>query len=233
MTVFSLDLGLRERKVFSQNGEDGILEAIFQAIGTTDRISLEFGSDPEECCTRLLHDLGWDALCWDMRDYPGEAWFAEEMVTPGNINDLFTKYALPDVFDLLVIDVDGNDFHLWNRLRPAIRPRVVVVEFNSSLGLADLVTPIVPLFHWDGSNWFGASLTAMTALATHRGYTLVAVDSTGTNAFYVRNEDVGEQAFAHQGDLAKLFRPPTYGPNGHGHAPDVYQRPYQSSRAYL
>ena len=227
----TLDLSTRERKVFSQNGEDGIIAAIFETIGTTNRRSLEFGAHPDECNTRLLSDQGWGALCWDVGVYDAP-WFAQELVTPGNISDLFAQYHLPDELDFLSIDVDGNDFHLWHLMAPRLRPRVVCLEHNSALtGFLDMVVPIHAVFQWDGTNYFGASLMAMTQLGRKRGYTLVYVEQQGVNAFFVRDDCLTPGMFAHQGNVAALYRPPAYGDGGH--PPDPFNRPYQASWEYL
>lgn len=226
-----IDLSKCEKRVYSQNGEDGVIAAIFDAIGTTNKVSLEFGSHPQECNTKLLHEQGWDATCWDLHPY-GESWFRQEHISPSNINALFDKHEIPSKFDFLSIDVDGNDFHLWHALRHQIQPRVVCIEHNSALqGFADLVVPLSEQFTWDGSNYFGASLVAMAQLGRKRGYTLVYVEKTGVNAFFVRDECLQPEMFRNQGNVTQLFVPPAYGDGGH--PKDPFNRPYQTSWEYL
>lgn len=222
----------------SQNGEAGIIRAIFDRIGTTNRQCLEFGAHPLQCNTLALKRAGWDALAWDIRDasdLPEAAgWFHQIAVTPANFGELWRTFELPDDLDFLTIDVDGNDWHIWNALPRSILPRVVCIEINASLPVwLDAVIPIHNLFHWDGSNYFGASLLAMCRLARYRRYQLVAVDASGTNAFFVRDEDAPPGTFADQNDIKALYRPASYGPEGTGHEPDPFNRPYQSSADYL
>lgn len=226
-----LDLSTRERTVYSQWGEDGVIEAIFEVIGTTNKASLEFGSHPNECNTRHLYEQGWNSQCWDMTPF-NEPWFVQELITPNNINQLFSSHNIPNELDFLSIDVDGNDFHLWHVLRPEIRPRVVCIEHNSALGgFADLVVPMSPQFHWDGTNYFGASLPALVQLGRKRGYTLVYVEKMGVNVFFVRDDVLQPDMFKDQGNLTALYRPPAYGNNGHPQ--DPFHRPYQTSWEYL
>jgi hypothetical protein len=241
MTDTPLDLSTTEARLFSQNGEDGVIATIFGRIGTTNRQSLEFGAHPDQCNTRALKEAGWQALCWDSNEYTSSdgieigSWFRQRLVLPGTINALWREDQLPDDLDFLSIDVDGNDFHLWHSLAPTIRPRVVCIEHNSKLGPSlDKVIPIHRVFQWDGSDYFGASLRAMVALGRKRGYTLVYVESTGVNAFFVRDEDAPPGTFAHQGDVKALYRPPNYRFGGSaGHPPDPFCRPYQHSSDYL
>ena len=99
-----------EKRIFSQNGEDGIIAAIFAVIGTTDRYFVEFGvEDGAVCNTALLLRQGWKGLQMDSRD-GNLPRIKREFVSAENISTLFDKYGVPNVFDLLSIDIDGNDF---------------------------------------------------------------------------------------------------------------------------
>jgi len=105
-------------------------------------------------------------------------------VTAENINDLLQKYEVPVSFDLLSIDLDGNDYWVWRAVRR--RPRVVVIEYNAHIGPADSrVIAYDPAFRWAGTDYFGASLRALRDLGQQKGYALVYCESTGTNAFFV------------------------------------------------
>jgi len=226
-------LSERELKIYSQNGEDGVIQAIFEVIGTTNQQSLEFGAHPRECNTKLLRAKGWNILCWDLEPHP-EEWFAQELVTVSNINTLYRKHHLPLELDFLSIDVDSNDFHLWHVLAPDILPRVVCIEYNSALGaFDDLVVPMQEQVFWDGSRYFGASIQAMALLGRKRGYTLVYAEKNGTNLFFVRNDQCPPGTFQNQGQVVDLFAPPAYGVNREGHPVDPFERPFQCSRDYL
>ena len=123
------DLLNRELKVHSQNGEDGVLEMIFAEIGVTNKFFVEFGcGDATECNAAYLLEQGWHGL---MMDGVGvsrnqRATVRREFITAENINFLFQKYEIPDVFDLLSVDIDGNDFWVWQAITH--RPRVNALQ---------------------------------------------------------------------------------------------------------
>lgn len=110
MTVINLQSF--EKKVFSQNGEDGVIEHIFALIGFTNRYYVEIGvEDGRECNTRYLREV-YDCHGIQLdRDYSNpELHLYQELITAENINQVFIKYQVPHEFDLLSIDVDGMIF---------------------------------------------------------------------------------------------------------------------------
>lgn len=226
------DLTRYERRIYSQNGEDGILQAIFARVGTTNRYFVEFGArDGSQCNTRYLADHhGWWGLLLDDRYENPARSLHREFVTAENINSLFTKYDVPMEFDLLSIDIDGNDLWVWNSIDARWQPRVLVIEYNSSIGpSASLTIPYDERFCWDGTTYFGSSLQALCALAEHRCYALVACDSRGVNAFFVRADLVA--ALGEPAQAERVFRPPYYGRHLRGHpasTPDLV--PYETGR---
>lgn len=185
------DLHLHESRHHSQNGEDGVLARLLALVGETNRYFVEFGvgTDAQQCNTRLLANRGWDGLWMDCCDFPNEPRIHRESVTAENINDLFTKYGVPNDFDVLSIDIDGNDFWVWKAIDPCYRPRVIIAEYNAAIPPhQSLSIAYDPKHRWDRTDYFGASLLALAKLAEQRGYTLVYCESTGTNAFFVRND---------------------------------------------
>jgi hypothetical protein len=205
------DVTRYERRFSSQNGEDGILEALFTAIGTTRKYFVEFGAaNGRECNTARLAKQGWTGLLMDAATPPQNAPLPihQEFITAENINALFAKYDVPPAFDLLSIDIDGNDYWVWKSIA-AHRPRVVVIEYNASILPTDsLVMPYDPNFRWSGTDYFGASLLALATLGTAKGYTLVGCDSSGTNAFFVDAAEVPGRFLPRS--VAELYRPPNY-----------------------
>lgn len=180
-------LNIFEKKVYSQNGEDGIIEHIFDIIGTETKYFVEFGvEDGFECNTRLLSKKrGWRGLLMDGDG--GSNNIQREFVSPKNINKLFAKYNVPKEFDLLSIDIDSLDYYVWEAIKPIYKPRVVVVEYNSSIAPdLSLVVENEENFTWDETNYFGASLAALRKLGLKKGYTLVACDKNGVNSFFVQ-----------------------------------------------
>lgn len=211
----------RERKVYSQNGEDGVIEAIFEAIGTTNRYFVEFGcGDATECNTAYLLENGWQGL---LMDNSGQcrnprATIRQEVITAENINPLFRKYGVPDEFDLLSIDIDGNDYWVWQQIN--YHPRVVVIEYNAHCSALDRKTIAYdPNFRWSGTDYFGASLAALEEQGREKGYTLVYCEKTGVNAFFVSTRLLPPSFVP--SPLQTIYRPPNYGNLGLRHAPDA------------
>ena len=195
-------------KVYSQNDEDGIIQEIFRRIGTTDKRFIEFGvqNGLESNCHYLLHK-GWSGL-W----IEGSAKYVEEIhsrfrpviksgqlkvrnafITRDNINDLFMSEGFSGEIDLLSIDIDGNDYYIWQAVS-AVKPRVVIIEYNGKFP-PDLEWKQAYNSHhiWDGSDWQGASLKAYELLGRKLGYQLVGTNLNGVNAFFVRQDLAGDK----------------------------------------
>jgi hypothetical protein len=223
-----------ELKVFSQNGEDGIIAEITRRLGIDTGYFVEFGIETaaEGNCVFLANVLGWRGLFIE-----GEpAMFAElsakyrfnpnvttanAIVSPENIDEVFRAQRVPDDFDILAIDVDGNDYWIWQGVRTC-HPKVVVIEYNAGLDPSKAL--VQPYSHkgWDGTEYFGASLGAMCSLAAGKGYRLVYTELTGVNAFFVRSD------LAADFPSADLLPPrfPNYYFGGRGHPRDPLNRQY-------
>jgi len=188
-----------EYRVFSQNGEDGVIAEIFRRIGTTNRFFVEFGiGDGWQGNSVFLGDvLDWTGLFAepDTKSYERirakyqhspRVRVAPDALTSTNVNAKFTEWQVPDAPDLVSIDIDGNDYYVWSALK--WHPRVVIIEYNGYLS-AD-VTLVQPESDrgWDGSQFFGASPAALIQLGRDKGYTFVHADLTGTNLFFVRDD---------------------------------------------
>jgi hypothetical protein len=214
------NLNAFERKVCSQNGEDGVLEAIFATIGVTNRYFVEFGcGDASECNTAHLLDQGWQGLLMDAVGSSAnpKANVHKEFVTAENISALLRKHHVPESFDLLSIDIDGNDYWVWREI--PLRPRVVVIEYNAHVPHCERKAIIYdPLFRWNGSDYFGASIRALSELGAQKGYSLVYCEHSGTNAFFIANCELPPSFVAPP--LEAVYRPPNYGGRGLRHRPD-------------
>lgn len=227
LSLYQRRIPFIERREYSQNGEDGIIAAIFAKIGALNRYCVEFGvEDGLQCnCRYLLKRKGWTGLLMDGGEWPPENNVKQEFVTAENIEALFRKYNVPSAFDLLSIDIDGNDYWVWKAITH-FRPRVVVIEYNASRGPEASVTiPYDPAFRWDGTDYQGVSLRALEKLGREKGYTLVATDRNGVNAFFVESLLVpGNFAPPH---FAQIFHPPAYkGIPGKSHPSDPQGRPW-------
>jgi len=201
------DINSFEKKIYSQNGEDGIIEIMFYAVGVTNRFFVEIGGgDGTECNTRYLAQKGWNGIMIDARAC--NPLIKNEFVTAENVCDIFEKYNVPKEFDLLSIDIDTNDYWIWKALE-GYSPRVVVIEYNATHPpYESKVVKYDAKAVWDGTNYFGASLFALVKLGKVKGYTLIGCDNLGVNAFFVRN-DLKEHFSVE--DTERLYRPPKYG----------------------
>ena len=194
-----VDLRAAERQVFSQQGEDGVLEEIFEWIEPGPRFVVEFGAyDPvlHSSSRNLIVNHGWQALLIEgdaeraakiRRAYADDPKVTtlEAWVYPGNIEILFEEAGVPQDLDLLVIDIDSNDYYVWRAIHE-FRPKVVMIEMNHEFPPPMLmVVDFHPLNYWDGSSYHGASLQSLANLGKKKGYELLYCMSWGPNAFFV------------------------------------------------
>lgn len=213
------DLSGYESSVFSQNGEDGVLQEILHRIGVRGRFFVEIGAHATEAnCLVLADILGWSGCFFESdgehlehlrRKYEGidAVTVVAARVTADNIDALLDRCDVAPDVDVLSIDVDGNDYWLWRALQRH-RPRIIVIEYNASLpATARLVQPYDPHSNWDGSAFFGASRSAMVELAHAKGYRLVHCDIAGVNLFFVCAELAGS-GFLPESEVAS--RPVNY-----------------------
>ncbi len=196
------------QKLYSQNEEDGIIREIFNRVGTTNKVFVEFGiGDGLENNTLALLLDGWKGLWMDgssrsiknIQDHfhsvlgSGQLKILEAFVTKENINELISSQISEEEIDLLSIDVDGNDVHIFNTIS-VVNPRVVVIEYN-----AKFFPPIRfavdydPANAWQGDDYMGASLKYLEENFDNKGYSLVGCDLVGVNAFFVRNDLLGDK----------------------------------------
>ena len=143
--------------------------------------------------TAYLRRTGFDGLLMDGSEKPYDDYVTDrkyrveiEFVSASNINDLFKKYKVPAEFDFLSIDIDGQDFHVWNAI-DGYKPRVVSIEMNFHiLPGKDLVLIRDDYWIWRGNERSGASVTALKKLGNKKGYSLVA--TCMSDAIFVRND---------------------------------------------
>ena len=193
----SIDLNLFQKRILSQWGQDGVLDKIFETIGTTNKYFVEFGSSGNDSGmgnTAQLRRQGFDGLLMDgsARPYNNDVNDRKydvqiEFIKPSNINNLFEKHNVPLEFDFLSIDIDGQDFHVWNNLDVKYNPRVVSIEINYHISpLKDKVMPLNDNWIWKGNEMSGASVLAVKKLGNKKNYSLVA--TCMSDAIFVRND---------------------------------------------
>lgn len=202
------NLNRYEYSVFSQCGEDGIINEIFKRIGITNRYFIEFGAGNglQNCTTSLLLQ-NWFGL-W-IEAEPGnvqtitskfsplilrhQLTFRQAFITAENIETIIKGADVPEQFDLLSIDIDGNDYWVWSAIEN-YHPRVIVCEYNGHFGPEiQWVMRYNPQHNWNGTSYYGASLKSLELLALQKGYRLVGCNLSGVNAFFIRQDLISEK----------------------------------------
>jgi hypothetical protein len=195
-----------EFQVFSQWGEDGIIQFLLAHVPIENEVFVEFGvQDYTESNTRfLLMNNLWSGLIMDgSEDYmtgvrnstlgwrhtlhAKAAW-----VTAENVNELIASTGIKGDIGILSVDIDGVDYWVWKAI-DVVQPRIIIAEYNSLFGPTAKVTPPYTAdFERAKAHYshvfYGISLAAIEQLGTEKGYTLVGTNSAGNNAFLVRND---------------------------------------------
>ncbi len=193
------DLGSHSARVYSQGGEDGVLLRIFDRIGIRHRHFVEFGAWDglhlsNTANLRLNHD--WIGLLMEGSDRADGVVVKRERVDAENIESLLADHDVPEDFDLLSIDIDGNDYWVWKAIA-SYSPRVVIVEYNIFFLRETAKTIAYDVdYEWDKDHfglYHGASLAAFEKLARSKGYALVHTEADSPNAIFVRRDLLGAE----------------------------------------
>lgn len=230
-----IDLNLYEKSIYSPSGEDGVLSKIFQLLSPSSRFCVELGAGDgiERSCTRLLKMQRWASVLLDRRYENPTLHLYKEFITAENVNDLLQKYQVPSHFELLCIDLDYNDFHIWNGITEQYKPAVVMIGYNPHhLPPKDKVVSYRPYFCGDGlSDYYGASIEALYHLGLSKGYALIYAESSGHHLFFIREEVLKEKnlTFIHTNEVEKIYRPPS----DRGRPQDPKGRSYNSSTDFI
>jgi hypothetical protein len=201
-----------EFRVFSQWGEDGILQYLLGKVPIGNDLFVEFGVESyAESNTRfLLVNDNWRGIIIDggtaHREFTartGLTWrhhleVVSAFITRENIDGLLTAAGARGDIGLLSVDIDGNDYWVLEAIQ-AVSPRILVVEYNALFGPERAVSvPYRSDFTRTAAHfsnlYYGASLPALAGLAERRGYRLVGCNSAGNNAFFVRGDVLGPLA---------------------------------------
>lgn len=230
-------------QVYSQNGEDGYIAAIFSRIGYRDKYFVEFGvEDGQQNNTRFLLEQGWSGVWIDgapamlahARDtfdayiQSGHLKIIESFVSVENVDSILDSAAIPDTFDFLSLDLDQNTSHIWNALKR--RARVACIEYNASIPAElALEVPYDAKGRWDATNWFGAGLKRLEQIGNAKSLSLVGCDLNGVNAFFVDTQEAAGK-FAEPFTSERHWEPPRYNRISHvGHAASKQARRWLSS----
>jgi hypothetical protein len=202
------NIQLAEFKVFSQWGDDGIIQFLVDYLDIDNKTFIEFGVESyTEANTRLLLiNNNWAGLVMDgSAEYINkikqeELYWQQQLtavpafITAENINSLITQNGFTGETGLLHIDIDGNDYWVWKAIT-TISPVIVIVEYNSVFGGDNAwTTPYKADFYRTDAHhsnlYFGASLTALCDLAEEKGYYFIGSNSHGNNAYFVRKDKI-------------------------------------------
>lgn len=196
-------------KVFSQWDEDGIIQYLIHKLPIANKTFIEFGVENYvESNTRFLllndhwqgmvldarkndlHYIQHDKVYWQFDLQVKHGW-----ITKDNIDGLLKESSFDEDLGVLSIDIDGNDYWIWEAVR-SFAPRIVIVEYNSVFGCSPVAVPYQEKFSRSAAHhsnlYYGASLGAFQHLARKKGYVLLGSNVWGHNAFFARADIAGE-----------------------------------------
>ena len=215
-----------EFKVFSQWGDDGIIQYLINYLGIENKFFVEFGvEDYMESNTRfLLLNNNWSGLVMDGNEsniskiINNEIYWKHDLIaksafiTSENINQLIDEEEINGNIGLLHIDIDGNDYWVWKALK-TVDPIIIIIEYNSVFGCDRAITiPYQQDFRRTSAHhsnlYFGASILALCDLADEKGYAFIGCNSAGNNAYFVKKENLKKikPLTAEQGYVESKFR---------------------------
>lgn len=212
-----------EFKVFSQWGEDGILQFLTSRVEIKNKTFIEFGVEDfheSNCRFLMIKDL-WRGFVIDgsreniQRLKSADFYWRcdlnaiDAFITKENVCSLLEQSKFDKDLGILSVDIDGVDYYVLNELTEW-RPRIIIVEYNAVFGHAAKVSvPYTADFQRGRQHYsnlyYGASLGAFAHLLGPRGYALVGVNVVGSNAFFVRRDLLNE--FVQEVSIEQAYRP--------------------------
>lgn len=198
-----------EFKVFSQCGDDGIIQFLIGKLNISVDKFVEFGVENyEESNTRfLLMNNNWQGLIIDGSEshiayikndpmfWRYDLTAVHSFITVENIDQILSDNGFNGKIGLLSIDIDGNDYWVWQAIK-TVDADIIIAEYNSMFGSERAITvPYKPDFsrmsaHYSGL-YFGASLQALCDLGSEKGYSLVGCNQAGNNAYFIKSDRLG------------------------------------------
>ena len=219
-----------EFQVFSQWGDDGIIQYLINNIDIPNKTFVEFGVENyKESNTRfLLINDNWsglvidgsknniDFITKDLVSWAHELHAVHSFITKENINSLLSEFlskGYEKEIGILSVDIDGNDYWVWDKIN-VVNPIIVISEYNSIWGSDNSWTiEYNPSFVRGNSNssshiYYGASLLSLCDLAEAKGYYFIGCNSNGNNAYFIRKDKIGKfkPLDPHEGYVVSKFR---------------------------
>jgi hypothetical protein len=196
-----------EFRVFSQCGEDGIIDWLIERAGLPTRLHtfVEFGVETyDEANTRfLLENRLWSGLVIDgdpklnenlsrgLSHWRHNLRAKSAFITRDNINELILQAGFAGDVGLLSIDIDGNDYWVWEAIN-VIHPVICICEYNPIFGnMHSISVPYDAGFIWGQKHdraYYGASILALSSLAARKGYRFLGTTVAANNAFFIRED---------------------------------------------
>jgi hypothetical protein len=231
-----LPLSPFERKL-TANGlvEEGLFVHLLGLIEPKNRFCVEIGAGDgtnHSLTANLIAAHGYRALLLEADDRSAERLIAKYrgtsnvakrcFVSPDNIVSVFREAGVPAEPALVCIDIDGNDYYVWQALAPHYRPDLVCIEYNPSFGPdREFVIPYKDDFVWSGDDFYGASFATLVGLGDRLGYQLIHCTAAGDNLVFARRELASRFPGASL-PAREMYQIPQYGrngraPNGKGH----------------
>jgi hypothetical protein len=216
-----------EFRIFSQWGDDGIIQWLIHNLDLPDQTFVEFGVENyHESNTRfLMMNNNWSGFVMDgspsnVASIKNSAYFWKYslsakavFIDAENINQTLTSMGIGTEIGLLHIDLDGNDYWVWKQI-DSLSPVIVILEYNSVFGMDRAITiPYQKTFartaaHHSNLYW-GASLRALYQLSLDKGYAFIGCNSAGNNAYFIRKDKLSEsvrEASLEDGYVRSKFR---------------------------
>lgn len=205
------ETGLR---VFSQLEEDGLLLYIFSILGMGGRRFVDLGGADgiNSNCANLALNWGWSGLFVDgdaQQIARGKAFYAShpdtwlhppvfccDFIKAENVNSIIEDSGMVGEIDFLNIDIDGNDYWVWEAIE-VVQPKVVMVETHVEFGMEPILVGYNPDYAYPPAGnpqYFGAGVVAMESLARKKGYRLIGANNYGFNTIYIK-EGLAEDVF--------------------------------------
>lgn len=198
-----------EFQVFSQFGDDGIIQRLIRGLKIEEQTFVEFGvQDYSESNTRfLLINNNWRGLILDCSEesmdqvrrsvlhWRQDLTVATAFIDRDNINSLLSDNGFSGELGILSVDIDGNDYWVWEAIN-VVNPMIVIAEYNAVFGPHTAVSiPYDPKFYRTDAHssnlYWGCSLGALAHLAEKKGYAFVGCNSHGNNSYFVRKDRLG------------------------------------------
>ena len=213
-------------KDYSQHGEFPVILEIFEKINKNAGFAVEFGAANGVWYSNIRNfiELGWNSLQMDGNpEREGKSDIVtdvkKEFITSENINYLFKKYNVPNEFELLSIDIDGNDYWIWKNLN--YFPDVVIIEYNSNIPhdvSVSLKYDANYQFDWK-NGFYSASLQAYLNLAKEKNYFLY-LEMAHTNLIFIHER---WRTFFEEYDISKI-KLPVFPPQHGGYVESKFEK---------